>query len=28
LWITKLGAPKFQGSTSAPPVRKTEQTIH
>ena len=28
LWITKLGAPKFQGSTSAPPVRRTEQTIH
>jgi hypothetical protein len=28
LWITKLGAPKFQGSTSAPPVRKSEQTIH
>jgi uncharacterized protein YjdB len=28
LWITKLGEPKFQGSTSAPPVRKTEQMIH
>lgn len=28
LWITKLGEPKFQGSTSAPPVRKSEQTIH
>lgn len=28
LWITKLGEPKFQGSTTAPPVRKTEQTIH
>jgi len=28
LWITKLGAAKFQGSTSAPPVRKSEQTIH
>ena len=28
LWITKLGAPKFQGSTTAPPVRKSEQTIH
>lgn len=28
LWITKLGEPKFQGSTSAPPVRRTEQTIH
>jgi len=28
LWITKLGAPKFQGSTTAPPVRKAEQTIH
>ena len=28
LWITKLGAPKFQGSTTAPPVRRTEQTIH
>ena len=28
LWITKLGAPKFQGTTTAPPVRKSEQTIH
>jgi len=28
LWITKLGEPKFQGLTSAPPVRKGEQTIH
>ena len=28
MWITKLGAPKFQGSTTAPPVRKSEQTIH
>jgi hypothetical protein len=28
LWITKLGAPKFQGSTTAPPVRRSEQTIH
>ncbi len=28
LWITKLGAPKFQGSTSAPPVRRSEQMIH
>jgi len=28
LWITKLGAPKFEGSTSSPPVRKSEQTIH
>jgi len=28
LWITKLGAPKFQGSTTAPPVRKSDQTIH
>jgi len=28
LWITKLGAPKFEGSTSSPPVRKGEQTIH
>jgi uncharacterized protein YjdB len=28
LWITKLGEPKFQGSTTAPPVRKTERTIH
>jgi len=28
LWITKLGAPKFQGSATAPPVRKSEQTIH
>jgi plastocyanin len=28
LWITKLGEAKFQGSTSAPAVRKSEQTIH
>ena len=28
LWITKLGAPKFEGSTSSPAVRKTERTIH
>lgn len=28
LWIAKLGEPKFQGSTTAPPVRKSEQTIH
>ena len=28
LWITKLGAAKFEGSTTSPPVRKTEQTIH
>jgi uncharacterized protein YjdB len=28
LWITKLGEPKFEGSASAPPVRKSEQTIH
>ncbi len=28
LWITKLGEPKFQGSASAPAVRKSEQTIH
>ncbi|HYM79513.1 MAG TPA: Ig-like domain-containing protein [Candidatus Dormibacteraeota bacterium] len=28
LWITKLGAAKFQGSTTAPPVRKSERTIH
>jgi len=28
LWITKLGPPKFQGSTTAPPVRRSEQTIH
>lgn len=28
LWITKLGEPKFQGSTTAPPVRKSEHTIH
>ena len=28
LWIAKLGAAKFQGSTTAPPVRKSEQTIH
>ena len=28
LWITKLGDAKFQGSTTAPPVRKSERTIH
>ncbi|HEY3973864.1 MAG TPA: Ig-like domain-containing protein [Candidatus Sulfotelmatobacter sp.] len=28
LWITKLGEAKFQGSTSAPAVRKGERTIH
>ena len=28
LWITKLGERKFQGSTTAPPVRKSEETIH
>ena len=28
LWITKLGEPKFEGSTSSPGVRKTERTIH
>ncbi len=28
LWITKLGAPKFEGSTSSPAVRKSEHTIH
>lgn len=28
LWIAKLGEAKFQGSTSAPPVRKSEHTIH
>jgi uncharacterized protein YjdB len=28
LWITKLGEPKFEGSTSSPPVRKSERTIH
>src|ERR1700685_3125187 len=28
LWITKLGAPKFEGSTSSPAVRKSERTIH
>ena len=28
LWITKLGEPKFEGSTSAPAVRKGERTIH
>ena len=28
LWITKLGAAKFEGSTSSPAVRKGEQTIH
>ncbi len=28
LWITKLGEPKFEGSTSSPGVRKGEHTIH
>jgi hypothetical protein len=28
LWITKLGEAKFEGSTSSPAVRKSEQTIH
>jgi uncharacterized protein YjdB len=28
LWITKLGEPKFEGSTSSPAVRKSDQTIH
>ena len=28
VWITKLGEAKFEGSTSSPPVRKSEQTIH
>ncbi len=28
LWITKLGAPKFEGSATAPPERKGERTIH
>jgi uncharacterized protein YjdB len=28
LWITKLGEAKFEGSTSSPPVRRSEQTIH
>ena len=28
LWITKLGDPKFEGSTSSPAVRKGERTIH
>ena len=28
LWITKLGERKFEGSTSSPAVRKSEQTIH
>jgi uncharacterized protein YjdB len=28
LWITKLGDPKFEGSTSSPAVRKSEETIH
>lgn len=28
LWITKLGAAKFEGSTTSPPVRKSEHTIH
>ena len=28
LWITKLGEPKFEGSTSSPAVRRSERTIH
>ncbi len=28
LWIAKLGEAKFQGSATAPPVRKSEQMIH
>ena len=28
LWITKLGEPKFEGSTTSPAVRKSEETIH
>jgi len=28
LWITKLGAPKFEGSATSPAVRKGERTIH
>ena len=28
MWITKLGPAKFEGSTTSPPVRKSEQTIH
>jgi uncharacterized protein YjdB len=28
LWITKLGEPKFEGSTTSPAVRKGEHTIH
>jgi len=28
LWITKLGDPKFEGSTTSPAVRKGERTIH
>jgi hypothetical protein len=28
LWITKLGEPKFEGSTSSPAVRKGERTVH
>jgi len=28
LWITKLGAPKFEGAASSPGVRKGERTIH
>lgn len=27
-WIVKLGAPKYRGSTFAPPIRKTEGTMH
>jgi len=28
MWITKLGAPKFEGSTTSPAVRKGERTIN
>jgi len=28
LWITKLGEPKFEGSTSSPAVRESEHAIH
>jgi hypothetical protein len=28
LWITKLGEPKSEGSTSSPGIRKGQRTIH
>jgi hypothetical protein len=28
VWIARLGAPRFQGSTTAPPIRKTEGMMH